>query len=116
MTTVVRKDEFLRAKKAVMDNLTGARGDIILQGVLFKYQPDTAGSVAFLSAFDSLHNESKLQPLASSGSAAGSSSDNSSQTFFLFCYNMYCTTLMCYQFVRHEQQHKLAKEESSSLS
>lgn len=58
MTTVVRKDEFLRAKKAVMDNLTGARGDIILQGVLFKYQPDTAGSVAFLSAFDGLHNES----------------------------------------------------------
>ena len=52
MTTVVRKDEFLRAKKAVMDNLTGARGDIILQGVLFKYQPDTAGSVASLFVFD----------------------------------------------------------------
>ena len=43
MTTVVRKDEFIRAKKAMVDNLTGSRGDVILQGVLYKYQPDGAG-------------------------------------------------------------------------
>jgi|APCry1669189000_1035189.scaffolds.fasta_scaffold519753_1 hypothetical protein len=43
MTTVVRKDDVIKAKKLVSENLTGSKGDIILQGLLYKYQPEAAG-------------------------------------------------------------------------
>jgi hypothetical protein len=36
MTTVVRKDDVIKAKRLISENLSGSKGDIILQGILNK--------------------------------------------------------------------------------
>eukprot|EP01038_Epipyxis_sp_PR26KG_P011239 gene11239-15080_t len=37
MTTVVKKEDIIRAKKMVTENLNGVKGDCIMQGFLFRY-------------------------------------------------------------------------------
>lgn len=40
MTTVVKKEDLIKAKKMVTENLNGVKGDVIMSGNLYKYHPE----------------------------------------------------------------------------